>query len=98
MRTSMLALAAALTLAGGALAAQPKKLALPLGHTATMSMPGPVSQVTVDDPSLVEVSKEGRRVVFTARGTGRTEVTVTTTEGELRVQIYVAADKYGMPY
>lgn len=98
MRSSILAVAAALTLSSLAFAGQPKKLALPLGHSATMSMPGPVSQVVVDDPSLVEVSREGRRVVFTARGTGSTEATVRTTEGELRVRIYVAADKYALPY
>ena len=62
MRSSILALAAALTLSSLALAGQPKKLALPLGHTATMSMPGPVSQVVVDDPSLVEVSRDGKVV------------------------------------
>lgn len=98
MRTTMFALAAAVALSGAALASTHKKLALPVGHSATMSMPGPVSEVVVENPALVEVMKQGRKVVFTAVGTGSTEATVHTTEGSLRIRIYVAADKYGLPY
>jgi hypothetical protein len=36
-------------------------------------------------------------VVLTGRGTGSTEVTVKTADGEMRLRVYVAADKYGMP-
>lgn len=60
-------------------------------------MPAPVSKVTVDDPSLVGVSRQGRKVTFVGLSTGTTEVTVMTADGEMHLKIYVAADKYGMP-
>lgn len=96
MRT--LVLAAALLLAPVALAASPKQVSMPVGHSTTLSMPAPVSQVTVTDPELVNVTKQGRKVVFTGRSKGSTEVTVKTADGEVRFRVYVAADKYAMPY
>lgn len=96
MRT--LVLGAVLFLAPLALAANPKQVSMPVGHTTTLSMPSPVSQVTVDDPGLVEVTKQGRKVVFTGVSKGATEVTVKTAEGDIRFRVYVAADKYAMPH
>jgi len=81
-----------------ALASQPKSLAFPVGTTTTVAMPAPVSKVTVTDPSLLEVKKQGRKVIFVGRETGRTEVVVTTAEGELTFSVYVAKDKYALPY
>jgi Flp pilus assembly secretin CpaC len=75
----------------------PKQVNMPVGHSATLSLPGPVSRVVVDDESLVDVKREGQRVIFTGLTRGVTEATITTTEGELRFRIYVAADKYAMP-
>lgn len=95
MRLSLLLAAALLSTA--ALAAQPQRVAMPVGQTTTLSMPAPVSKVTVADPELVQVSQRGRNVVLVARSTGTTEVTVRTVEGELRLSVYVAADKYGLP-
>lgn len=95
MRNAMLVI---LSLSSLALAAQPKRLNMPVGHTTTVSMPAPVSKVTVDDPSLVEVTQRGRQVIFVGLSTGSTEVTVQTADGETHLRIYVAADKYGLPH
>jgi Flp pilus assembly secretin CpaC len=84
--------------AGSALASAPQKLALPLGHTTVLSMPSTVSKVTVADPSKVEVKKEGRKITLVALEKGTTEATIKTQDGVHKVSIYVAADKYAMPY
>lgn len=80
-----------------AFAGGPKQVNMPVGHTTTLSMGAPVSSVTVADPALLTVSREGRRIVFTGRSTGSTEVVVKTVDGETRFRVYVAADKYGLP-
>lgn len=95
MRRTILALFA---LSSVAFAAAPKRVNMPVGHTTTLSMPAPVSRVTVDDPSLVEVTQKGRQVIFVGRSAGSTEVTVQTADGEMHLKIYVAADKYGLPH
>jgi Flp pilus assembly secretin CpaC len=95
MRTTLLALIALSTVA---FAAGPKRLNMPVGHTTTLSMPAPVSKVTVADPSLVEVSRRGRQVVLVGRTAGHTQVTVETVDGEMELSVYVAADKYGLPH
>lgn len=97
MRPPILAVTVALSLSGLALAGQPRQLNMPVGHTTTVSMSAPVSKVTVENPSLVEVSQHGRQVVFVGRTAGSTDVTVSTADGETHLRIYVAADKYGMP-
>jgi Flp pilus assembly secretin CpaC len=81
-----------------AVASTPKQINVPVGHTTTLSMPSPVSAVKVDDPALVEVKKDGRKVSFVARSQGNTHATVMTSDGEVRFRIYVAADKYALPY
>ena len=80
-----------------ALASVPKQLNMPVGQTTTLSMPAPVASVEVADPSLVGVSRQGRRVVLVAQKSGTTDVTVKTADGETRLHVYVAADKYAMP-
>lgn len=75
-----------------------KQLSLPVGHSTTVSMGASVSKVTLTDPKVLEVKKEGRRVTFVARATGTTEATVQTADGDAHFKIYVAADKYGLPY
>src|SRR4051812_1774922 len=77
--------------AGSALASVPQKLALPLGHSTTISMPTAVSKVTVLDPSKVEVKKQGRKVTLVALEKGTTEATIRTQDGVHKVSIYVAA-------
>ncbi|PZR05987.1 MAG: hypothetical protein DI536_31500 [Archangium gephyra] len=94
MRSMLLAVA---LVSSVAFAGLPKRLAMPVGQTTTLSMPAPVSKVTVDDPSKLEVQRNGRHVKLIGRGTGTTEVTVRTADGETHLTVYVAADKYGMP-
>lgn len=97
MRTTSFALAAVLSLSTLALAGGPKQVNMPVGYTTTLSMPAPVATVTVEDPSLVEVSTQGRRVVLVGLSRGRTVAVVKTAAGEQRLSIYVAADKYALP-
>ena len=87
-----------LCLSSFAIAGQPKQVNMPVGTTTTLSMPAPVSSVTVADPSLLSVTRQGRPVVFVGRSTGSTEVVVTTAEGVMHLRVYVAADKYGLPH
>jgi Flp pilus assembly secretin CpaC len=84
--------------ASAALASIPQRIAVPLGHTTTLSMPSNVSKVTVTDPSKVQVKKEGRKITLVALEKGTTEATINTQDGVHKVSIYVAADKYAMPY
>lgn len=95
MRSPWLAVALVSSLA---FAGMPRQLNMPVGQTTTVSMPAPVSKVTVADPSLVEVTQRGRQVIFVGRATGSTEVTVSTVDGETHLRIYVAADKYALPH
>jgi Flp pilus assembly secretin CpaC len=81
-----------------ALAGAPKQVNMPVGHSTTLAMSAPVSSVSVNDPSMLDVSQQGRRVVLTGRSAGTTEVTVKTADGEMHLKVYVAADKYGMPH
>lgn len=81
-----------------AFASTPQKLSLPLGHSTTLSMPGEVSKVSVADPSKVEIKKQGRKVTLVALEKGTTEATIKTKDGVTKLNIYVAADKYAMPY
>jgi Flp pilus assembly secretin CpaC len=93
----LFALAVLLT-ASLAFASAPQKLSLPLGHSTTLSLPAEVSAVKVSDPSKVEIKKQGRKVTLTALEKGTTEATIKTKDGVTKVSIYVAADKYAMPY
>ncbi|MEW5743119.1 MAG: pilus assembly protein N-terminal domain-containing protein [Myxococcota bacterium] len=79
-------------------ASQPKQLAMPVGTTTTVAMGAPVSKVTVVNPSLLEVKKQGRKVIFVGLESGRTEVVVKTADGEQRFSVYVAKDRYALPY
>lgn len=81
-----------------AAAATPQKLSLPLGHSTTISLHAEVSKVTVSDPTKVEIKKQGRKVTLVALEKGTTEATIKTKDGVTRLDIYVAADKYAMPY
>jgi Flp pilus assembly secretin CpaC len=87
----------ALGFAGRLEASQPKRISMVVGHTITVSMPAPVMRVKLSDSSLVDVSQSGRNVKFVGRVSGVTDVVVTTSDGETRLQLYVASDKYALP-
>ena len=92
------AFVAALIAAPLALASVPQKLTVQVGHSATLSMSSTISKVVIDDPTKVEVKKQGRKLTITALSKGTTDATIRTSDGETRVSIYVAADKYAVPY
>jgi Flp pilus assembly secretin CpaC len=98
MKLAALTVAAALFAAPFSLAASPQQLAMPVGSTTTVTMPAPISRVTVEAPGLVEVKKRGRELILVGRETGRTQLVVHTLDGELRFSVYVAKDKYALPY
>lgn len=77
--------------------ASPKQVSMPLGHTTTISMPSSVKKVKVDNGALLEVTREGRKVVLVGRAVGTTDVTVTTADGETTLHVYVASDRFAMP-
>jgi Flp pilus assembly secretin CpaC len=81
-----------------ALASAPQRLSLPVGNSTTISLPSEVSRVSVSDPKKVEIKKQGRKVTMTGLEKGTTEATILTKDGVTKVSIYVAADKYAMPY
>ncbi len=77
--------------------ASPKQISMPVGHITTVSMPSSVTRVKADDASLVDVRREGRKVTIVGRSKGTTDVTVTTAEGETKLHVYVASDRFGLP-
>ncbi len=86
-----------LLLAASIAVASPKQISMPIGHTTTISMPSSVKKVTVENNKLVDVRREGRKVVVVGRASGVTDITVTTADGETTLQVYVASDRYSMP-
>jgi hypothetical protein len=88
---------AAGVLFGSMAVASPKQISMPVGHTTTVSMPSSVTKVKVDDGSLLEVKREGHKVVMVGRAKGTTDVTVTTVDGETTLHVYVASDRFGLP-
>ena len=90
--------ATSLLISSLAFADVPKQLTMQVGHTTTVTLPAQVSTVKIDDPTLVEVKTQGRKVSFVARAKGTTDVTVQTSDGPMHFHLYISADKYGLPY
>lgn len=97
-RSALVLFVSALLAAPLARASPRKQVALPVGHSMTMAMPGTVTGVRIDDPSLVEVKRTGRKVTLVARAKGSTDATVLTADGEHHFRVYVASDKYALPH
>lgn len=92
-------LAGVVSLVGfAASAAVPERLTVQVGHTTVLSLPSTVAKVTVDDPSKIEVKKQGRKLTIIAREKGTTDAVIRLADGDHKVSIYVAADKYAVPY
>ena len=101
MKRFVLTMLSAVTLASAAWAGDAAKLqqvSLPVGNTTTLALAGPITKVRVADPSKVRVSSSGRTLTVVGLALGTTDAVVRTTEGELTLHIYVAADKYALPY
>ena len=87
----------ALLLAATVASASPKQISMPVGHTTTVSMPSSVTRVKVVDSALLDVRRDGRKVVLVGRAKGTTDVTVTTADGETTLHVYIASDRFGLP-
>ena len=70
---------------------------MPVGHTTTVMMPSSVVKVKVDEPALVDIKRQGRKITIVGLQKGVTDVTVTTVDGEKTFHVFVAADRYAMP-
>ena len=81
-----------------ALASTPQKLSLPVGNSTSISLSSEVSNVSVSDPKKVEIEKRGASGWTDRSREGYDEATIRTKDGVTKVSIYVAADKYAMPY
>ena len=100
MRSLVLAVAliAVPALAKGHPTTNLKQVNLPVGSSTTVELPASVSKVQVSDPSVVDVSTSGRRITLTGQRKGSAEAIITTREGKMRLGVYVASDKYALPY
>ncbi len=85
-----------------AAAAGDKKVNMPVGYSTTVDMPANVTKVVLSDNRIVDVSRNGRKVTFTGQTQGSTAAIVHTREGRKeqthRLAIYVASDRYALPY
>ncbi len=75
-----------------------KQVNIPVGSSTTVELPASVSKVTVSDPSVVDVKTSGRRITLTGQRKGSAEALITTRDGKMRLGVYVASDKYALPY
>ena len=82
--------------------ADDKRVSVPVGYSTTLSMPDNVKRVTLSDPNIVDVTRKGRKLTFTGRQQGSSEAIIHTGSGRnrtsTRVAIYVASDRYALPY
>lgn len=75
-----------------------KQVNVPVGSSTTVELPASVSKVTLSDPSVAEVEFSGRKLTITGQHKGSSEVMITTRDGKMRLGVYVASDKYALPY
>jgi Flp pilus assembly secretin CpaC len=79
-------------------AAEMKQVNVPVGSSTTVELPASVTKVTLSDPSVAEVDFNGRRLTITGQHKGSAEAMITTRDGKMRLGVYVASDKYALPY
>jgi len=79
-----------------------KRVNMPVGYSTTVELPANVTKVALSDPRVVDVSRNGRKVTFTGQNRGSTSAIVHVKEGRKqtthRLAVYVATDKYALPY
>ena len=82
--------------------ADDKRVSVPVGYSTTLEMPDNVKKVTLSDSSIVDVRKNGRKLTFYGQKRGSSSAIIHTGEGRHRVQtrvaVYVASDRYALPY
>lgn len=98
----MRALALMAALVSAAAMAGDKRVNMPVGYSTTLDMPANVTKVTLSDPNIVDVHRSGRKLTFTGQNRGSTTAIVHVKEGRKEVKhrlaVYVASDKYALPY
>ena len=98
----MRVLALVCALVSMAAVADDKRVNMPVGYSTTVNMPANVTKVVLSDPSVVDVSRNGRKLTFTGQSRGSTTAIVHVKEGRKqtthRLAVYVASDKYALPY
>jgi Flp pilus assembly secretin CpaC len=98
----MRALVLTLVLVSMAAVAEDKRVNMPVGYTTTVDMPANVTKVELSDSSVVEVKRRGRKVIFTGQNQGSTTAIVHVKDGRKqtihRLAVYVASDRYALPY
>ena len=79
-----------------------KRVNMPVGYSTTIDMPANVTKVELSDPRVVDVRRNGRKLRFTGQSTGSTSAIIHLKEGRKqtthRLALYVASDKYALPY
>lgn len=75
-----------------------KQVNVAVGSTTTIDLNASVSKVTVSDPSVVEVRANGRKVTLVGTRKGSAEAVIQTRDGKMRLGVYVASDRYALPY
>ena len=82
--------------------AEDKRVSVPVGYSTTLEMPDNVKKVTLSDRSIVDVRQQGRKLTFYGTKQGSSSAIIHTGEGrhkvQTRVAVYVASDKYALPY
>ena len=82
--------------------AEDKRVSVPVGYSTTLEMPSNVKKVTLSDRSIVDVRQSGRKLTFYGAKQGSTSAIIHTQEGKKKVQtrvaVYVASDRYALPY
>jgi Flp pilus assembly secretin CpaC len=82
--------------------AEDKRVSVPVGYSTTLEMPDNVKKVTLSDGSIVDVQKRGRKLTFYGQKQGSSSAIIHTGEGrhvtKTRIAVYVASDKYALPY
>ncbi len=82
--------------------AQDKRVNMPVGYRTTVRMPANVTKVELSDPKVVDVVSNGRKLIFTGQSQGSTTAIVYVKEGRKqtthRLAVYVASDRYALPY
>lgn len=98
----MRVLALVAVLVSMAAAAGDKRVNMPVGYRTTVDMPANVTKVTLSDPNIVDVQRNGRKLTFTGQSQGSTTAIVHVKEGRKEVKhrlaVYVASDRYALPY
>lgn len=82
--------------------AEDRRVSVPVGYSTTLEMPDNVKKVTLSDRSIVDVRQKGRKLTFFGQKQGSSAAIIHTGEGKhrvaTRVAVYVASDKYALPY